>query len=695
MSRRKRRIRKALLLCTIPVVVLTAFVVWTRSSTEAPYVAGEETEGITRTLDREGSQSDCPFRFTDVTDESGIDFVHFPFRRTSQLPEDVGSGAAWADYDGDGQIDLFLVNIAGPIGTPAEELTASRATDRLYRNRGGGTFEDVTEIAGLGAAHIGNGASWGDYDADGDPDLVVTSWGENVLWENDGDGTFTDVTAKAGIGGHGFWTGASWSDFDLDGDLDLYICGYVEYEPEDPETIEASAGDSDFPFTLNPSSWPPHPNRLYVNQGNGTFVERAQAAGVQPEAGKSLGAVWADFDSDGYPDLYIANDVSDNVMYRNRGDGTFEDLSYEAVVADYRGAMGLAVADWDGDLDLDLFVTHWIAQENALYSNLLTDLAGMPGESMMMFRDEADRFGLGQIALDLIGWGTSFADLDNDGRPDLFVANGSTFQDRSNPALLLPMNPHLYWNKGREEGFFEVGEDAGIRTDPPGVGRGAAFCDYDSDGDLDILICRHGGRARLLRNDSNGGHWVSLSLRAKTGHPSGLGARITAHAGGKAFLRIAGLGPSYLSQDASDVLIGLGTATKIDSLEIVWPGGSRDLWQDLDVDGATLLEEGIRPRHPWKRISSADRMDKDERSGDEIRRFWSMKRRADALLRGGSWAEAAAAYGELLATDPDHEDALYSRGNCLYELGEFTDASGRRVMRSAGPTRSILRRAVL
>lgn len=674
MSRRKSRIRKAVLFCSIPVIVLTAIVFWARSSNEAPYVAGQETEGITRTLDREDDLTDCPFRFTDVTEESGIDFLHFPFRRTSQLPEDMGSGVAWADFDGDGNSDLFLVNIAGPIGTPAEELAASKATDRLYRNLGGGKFEDVTEAAGVGAVHIGNGASWGDYDADGDPDLIVTSWGQNILWENNGDGTFTDVTAKAGISGHGFWTGASWADFDLDGDLDLYICGYVEYEREDLETTKINEGNSDFPFTLNPSSWPPHSNRLYVNQGDGTFAERAQAAGVQADVGKSLGAVWADFDSDDYPDLYVANDVSDNVMYRNRGDGTFEDWSYEAVVADYRGAMGLAVADWDGDLDLDLFITHWIAQENALYSNLLTDLSDMEGESMMMFRDEADRFGLGQIALDLIGWGTSFADLDNDGRPDLFVANGSTFQDRSDPSRLLPMHPHLYWNKGREDGFFEVGEEAGMRTDPPGVGRGAAFCDYDLDGDLDLLICRHGGRARLLRNDSNGGNWVSYRLRAKTGHPSGLGARITAHAGEKALLRVAGLGPSYLSQDASDVLIGLGQATKIDSLEIVWPGGGRDLWRDLDVNGASLLEEGKEPQHPWKRISSVDRNDDCERSAEEIRRFWSLKREADAFLREQLWADAAAIYAELLEINPDHEDALYSQGNCLYELGKFSDA---------------------
>jgi Flp pilus assembly protein TadD len=675
-----------------------AWVIYQRSANDAPYVAGEETEGITRSLDRDLRASSSGFRFTDVTESAGIRFHHFPFRRTHQLPEDMGSGAAWGDYDGDGLPDLFLVNFAAPVGASDDELARSAATDRLFRNRGDGTFGDVTSSAGLGKPHRGMGAAWGDYDADGNLDLFVTSWGENLLWRNRGDGTFEDVTGSAGLGGEGFWAGATWSDFDLDGDLDLYVCGYVEYVPEDPDSPAPATGDPAFPFTLNPSSYSPHPNRLHVNRGDGTFEERAEAAGVLGESGRSLSAAWVDLDEDGWADLYVANDVSDNALYRSLGDGSFTNVSYEAIVADYRGAMGIAVGDWDGDLDFDIFITHWIAQENALYSSLFGDFADQEGWRLM-FVDEADRVGLGQIAIDMIGWGTSFVDLDNDGLLDLFVANGSTFQERSDPDLLVPMPPHLYWNRGATEGFFEVGEEAGIRTDPPTVDRGAAFADYDADGDLDLVICRHGGPARLLRNDSRTGSHVSLRLRGESGHPSGRGARIVAHAGGRSHLRSAGGGPSYLSQDAPDVHVGLGDASRIDSLEVRWPGGRRDVWHDLEVGRSWILTEGgearaldhfDRPGGPssaddgprgfeGRRVSDvSDRAIVADMSTtlsrEETLRFWAMKRQVDPLVLDGRWEESIAILEEMTRIDPRHEDTRYALGNCHLELGQYSEA---------------------
>jgi tetratricopeptide (TPR) repeat protein len=488
-------------------------------------------------------------------------------------------------------------------------------------------------------------------------DEMAKSAATDRLFRNRGDGTFADVTERAGLLGEGFWAGADWGDFDLDGDPDLYVCGYVQYEAEDPAALAKTVGESDFPFTLNPSSWPPHANRLWVNRGDGTFEDRAAAAGVAAEQGKSLGAAWSDFDGDGLLDLYVANDVSDNAMYRNRGDGTFEDVSYEALVADYRGAMGIAVGDWDGDLDLDLFITHWIAQENALYSSLLTDLEGGEDDGKLMFLDDADRVGLGQVALDLIGWGTGFVDLDRDGRLELFVANGSTFQDRDDPSRLVPMNPHLFWNRGPDEGFFEVGESAGLRTDPPGVGRGAAFCDWDADGDLDLLICRHGDRARLLRNDSEGGRGVTFRLK------NGSGARLVAHAGDRAFLREVGGGPSYLSQHGPEVVVGVGEATQVDSVVVDWPGGPREVWRELAVDRSWALARG-EPA-----VASAGKM-----SRDDIRRFWELKREADGLLLASRWEEASAVLEQLLALDPRHEDSLYNLGNCRLEQGNFDEA---------------------
>ncbi|MBW2698022.1 MAG: VCBS repeat-containing protein, partial [Deltaproteobacteria bacterium] len=399
MSRRRDLIRKTLILCSLPVLLVAAIMAIMQWDRDDRYVAGQEEEGITRSLDRSLDQPSSGLRFTEVSEQVGIRFEHFPFQRTSQLPEDMGPGGAWGDYDGDGLPDLFLVNFAAPLGVADERMAASPATDRLYRNRGNGTFEDVTESAGVGAAHRGIGASFGDYDADGDDDLFVTSWGSNILWENQGDGTFRDVTARTGLDAEGFWTGASWADFDLDGDLDLYVCGYVNYVPEEPSTDSMQVGNAENPFTINPSSYPPRPNHLYVNRGDGTFEERAADAGVRGETGRSLAAAWADFDGDGLPDLYVANDVSDNAMFRNRGDGTFEDVSYEALVADYRSSMGIAVGDWDGNLDLDLFLTHWIAQENALFSNRTSTSQADGSKGRLQFRDDADRVGLGQIAL--------------------------------------------------------------------------------------------------------------------------------------------------------------------------------------------------------------------------------------------------------------------------------------------------------
>jgi tetratricopeptide (TPR) repeat protein len=667
MSKRIRLIWKTLILCSIPVVLIAVVFIVKQQSQDAPYVAGEEQEGITRSLDRSLEQS-SGLRFTDVAEEAGLRFDHFPFHRTSQLPEDMGSGLAWGDYDADGFPDLFVVNFAAPVGVPDEEMAASDAIDRLFR----------TERAGVGSAHRGMGAGWGDYDSDGDLDLVVTSWGENILWENQGDGTFLDVTSRAGLQGEQFWAGASWGDFDVDGDLDLYICGYVDYTPEKPGSAATMTGEADFPFTLNPSSYPSIANRLHVNQGDGTFLEQAEAVGVLGEKGRSLGGAWADFDTDGLPDLYISNDVSDNNLFHNRGE-----------VADYRGSMGIAIGDWDADLDLDLFVTHWMAQENALYSNMASDLVDDESRDDLVFGDDADQVGLGQIALDLIGWGAVFADFDNDGWLDLFVANGSTFQKREDPRQLREMDPNLYWNRGAGKGYYEVGEEAGIRTQPPGGGRGVAVADYDLDGDLDLAVLRFGGRMRLLRNDSPGGNWVAFRLEATSGHSSGLGARITVHAGGRGFLREAGAGASYLSQSDPEVLVGLGQAARIDSVEIVWPRGGRDVWTDLGTNRRWTLKEGSKPEPlelatGFPETTSRRTSDVHEHAvvsdlsskltREEKLRFWELNKKAARLFGDGDWAAAAEVLDEMSGLDPSHEDAYYYRGNCLLELGQYEDA---------------------
>ena len=651
------------MLGSIPVLLVAGFLLGSRLRERATYVPDQSAEGITSALDRSGGGAESGLLFTDVTAEVGIDFNHFPHERTSQIPEDMGPGAAWGDYDGDGFPDLFLVNFAAPIGTPPAELEASGDTDRLYRNRGDGTFEDVTLAAGVGRAHYGMGAAWGDYDADGDLDLIVTSWGDIVLWENRGDGTFTDVSLQAGVRGRGFWTGASWADYDQDGDLDLYVVGYVQYEPE-AAGLEADGNrDADFPFTLNPSSYPAEPNRLFVNRGDGTFIDLAESAGVRDPEGKGMSAAWVDLDQDGWLDLYVANDVSDNRLYRNRGDGSFEDVSYSALVADYRGAMGIAVGDWDGDLDQDLFITHWIAQENALYTSMLSDLEGSGVEGTLNFGDDSDRLGLGQISLDVIGWATSFSDFDNDGWLDLWVANGSTMQDRKDRSRLVPMDLHLYWNRGGADGFFEVGEAAGFRVEPPGVGRGGAVADYDQDGDLDVLVMHVGGPAKLFRNDSQTGRWIGFSVEASSGHPSAIGARVIAFTGDRGFLREVGVGPSYLSQNDAEVRIGLGSAQRVDSVVVTWPGGHREVWRDLASDRRYLLREGEPPSRLAGRLTR-----------EETRRFWELDRTVRRAYNEGRWAEAVQGLEQMLSLNPDHEDSLYDLGNALLEMRRYDEA---------------------
>jgi hypothetical protein len=560
------------------------------------YRPGEAVAGLTATLARTLPPDHPRVTFTDVTAQAGIAFRHFSGTRSSQLPEDMGSGAAWGDYNRDGWPDLYVVNSAGPITLSPAAIAASPARSALYRNDGDGTFTDVTDEAGVAFRGLGMGAAWGDADNDGWPDLFVTVYGENVFYRNNGDGSFSERTSAAGLGGYrGFWTGAAWGDYDRDGHLDLYVTGYVQVRLL-PDTAVTLHYDIEEPASINPSTFPPERNLLYHNDGNGTFREVASAAGVANPEGKGLAAAWADFDADGWLDLYVANDVSDNVLYRNRGDGTFADLSHAAHVADYRGAMGIAVGDWDGDLDLDMVITHWIAQENALYVNRLSELhalRGAPARPPLQFMDEADRYGLGQIALDYIGWGTAFLDYDNDGRLDLFVVNGSTFQQRDQPQLLVPMVDQLFWNRSNEEGFFDVSAVSGAYFQRPLVGRGAAFADYDGDGDVDAFIVNNGGPAVLLRNeDGNSRPWLEVAVEGRHCNRSGIGTTLRLVAGGRSQIRQVGAQPSYLSQNSLVEHFGLGTAALVDTLEIVWPAGERQVLTGVGRNQRVHVVEG-------------------------------------------------------------------------------------------------------
>jgi len=542
-----------------------------------------------------------------------LPFVHFPGRRTHRLPEDMGSGVALVDLDGDGDLDLFLVN-NGPLGTPPP-------ASACLRNDGKGNFEPVE---GAWPALHGNGVAAADYDADGDLDLYVTGYGRNVLLRNDGGLRFTDVTAEAGVAGAGFSTGACWGDADGDGDLDLYVCRYVEFDESLAPSTSHRRGAS-LPPTLNPSGFPPVANLLFLQEEDGRFVESAERLGVANPDGKGLGALFVDFDGDGKLDLYVANDVTDNVMYRGLGGGRYKDVSHASGTADWRGAMGLAVGDPDNDGDIDMFVTHWKPEENALYAQ----------ESPMLFRDDSRRTYLGPPGRGLVGWACGFVDFDADGRPDLYVVNGSTFERPDATHLLVPMPGMLFWNGG--DRFYDLAPRSSGGWGDQHVGRGATHGDVDGDGDIDLIMMRLGSAPLLFRNESGGqGNCLKIDVFGASPNVFAQGATVTVHAGGRAQVQVVGANVSYLSSGPHRLWFGIGKATHADRITVRFPSGR-------------TVER--------KRVSAARTIEMEEYDSRGLGRQMDAAR--DALATG-SLAEAQKVLREIVRLDPRHKTALYS-----------------------------------
>ena len=544
------------------------------------------------------AQGPNPVTFTDVTEAAGIRFVHSHGDRTSLLPEDMGSGAGFADYDNDGDLDLYVVNNPGPLNA---KVTKASAGNTLYLNSGNGTFVDVTEKAGVGDKGYGMGCVFGDYDNDGDLDLYVTNYGPNVLYRNNGDGTFTDVTEKAGVGEARWGAGAAFGDYDKDGFLDLFVPNYVEYDLNklDAAKEESQQYGQNVPSALNPYLFDGQENVLYRNNGDGTFTDVTAKLGMAGHNGRSLQAIFTDFDLDGDLDLYVANDLTPNFLYRNNGDGTFTDVSGESWAADFRGSMGLTTGDYDGDEDLDLFISHWIDQENALYSNLwkeesrLTSASGDKGTVRPIHLvDESYSASLGEESLDYVGWGTDLFDYDNDGDLDIFVANGHTFQHLDKPQQLIAQKDQLFRYDG--EGIFtDATQSAGIAALPLRVGRGVAFGDYDNDGDVDVFIVNNHSRAILLRNDGgNRSNWLQVKLIGTTGNRDGVGAKIRLKAGNLVLLREVNAGSSYLSFNSLIAEFGLGQHTTIDWLEVTWLGGVTEKFTNVQINQRIVITEG-------------------------------------------------------------------------------------------------------
>jgi hypothetical protein len=520
-------------------------------------------------------------QFRDVTEQAGIHFVHNngAFGK-KYLPETMGSGVAFIDYDNDGWPDIFLVN-----GMDWPGHFRKHSTPKLYHNNHDGTFTDVTRKAGLGIEVYGMGVAVGDYDNDGYDDLFVTAYGQNHLFHNNGNGTFTDVTQKAGLEGpHEFSTSAAWVDYDRDGHLDLVVANYVQWTPEADLYCTLDGKNKSY---CQPESYKGAAVRLWHNRGNGTFEDVTQRAGLGDATSKTLGVAVLDYDNDGWPDLLFSNDTQPNKLYRNNGNGTFSEKAVLAGVAFSeegvaRAGMGVDASDYDHSGYPSVLITNFSNQMVSLYHN----------EGKGLFIDEARRSGIGSSTLLTLGFGCFFFDYDLDGWPDVFIANGHIDADiqRVQANVTYAMPPHLFRNVGKGK-FQEVTTSMGSAFASPRVGRGAAYADINNDGRMDLLLSTNGGPVYLFRNEAQGvgpsNRSVRLKLIGTKSNRDGIGALVKLTAGSETQTKMLRSGSSYLSASELVLTFGLGRHDKAESIEIHWPSGQLDRLSAVPA-GATL-----------------------------------------------------------------------------------------------------------
>jgi enediyne biosynthesis protein E4 len=560
----------------------------TPQASPAPVRAGRaysEGETTTRPPASLGPTGQSPVTFTDITARAGITFRHAA-SPTSQkyLLETMGGGVALFDYDNDNRLDIFFTNGAAlrdpmpPSAMP--DKSDARFWNRLYHQKADGTFEDVTERAGVRGAGYSMGAATGDYDADGYVDLYVTAYGGNILYRNNGNGTFSDVTARAGVAGTGWSTSAGWLDYDRDGRLDLFVARYMEWNFQ-TGALHCGGLQPGQRAYCHPDNFRGATNLLFRQKSDGTFEEVSVRAGVADPNGKGLGVTFADFDGDGWTDIFVANDSVPQSLYRNKGDGTFEDTALLAGVGyDENGktfaGMGVDAADYDNDGHPDVIATALSNETYPLFRN--------NGDSTFTYTTNTT--GVGQITLLYTGWGTRFADFDNDGLRDIFVAQGHVLDniERTSSYLRYRQTPLLMRNTGR--GFVNVSATAGAAFNVPLTARGAACGDLDNDGDTDIVIGVTDGSPVILRNDGTRNHWIGLSLTgAARSNRNGAGSRvIVTDASGRRQVFDASTANSYLSASDARIIVGLGTASGVRSIEIRWPSGQTQMINDPAID---------------------------------------------------------------------------------------------------------------
>ena len=523
--------------------------------------------------------AETTLRFTDQTQAAGIHFKHTNgISKQKYLPETMGAGGLFFDYDNDGHLDIYLVN-SGILNRDAQSPRHVNHSNLLYRNDGDGMFVDVTAEAGLQQNHgYGMGCLAADYDNDGDADLYLTNFGKNQLYRNNGDGTFTDVTSHAGVGDGSWSVSASFGDFNLDGYLDLYVANYLDYQLE---TAHACFLEGVHIY-CGPHEYPGARDTLYRNNGNGTFTD-VTARSELHNVGKGLGTLFTDYNSDGYPDIFVANDAVPDFLYRNNGDGTFTDVAVTAGVA-YNSegrataSMGIAAADYDNDELPDLFVTNFSLEINSLFHN---DSDGF--YTMTTFET-----GLADPSFSQLGFGTQFLDADNDGTLELFVANGHVWDNVSKitPSLSYKQQCQIFGNIGTGQ-YRDLSESAGTFFKRPVVGRGVAVGDYNNDGAVDILVTCCGEVPALLRNDSQAdprrNNWVKIRLVGTESNRDGIGAKVWVQTNKNTQFKEATCGGSYASGSALTLHFGIGTQEMIQSIKVKWQSGRN---QTVDFSNA-------------------------------------------------------------------------------------------------------------
>ncbi|MGA9671814.1 MAG: CRTAC1 family protein [Terracidiphilus sp.] len=514
-------------------------------------------------------------RFEDASDKSGINFTHsFGSRQLGSLLEGTGAGCVWFDYNNSGWPSLYVAN-GRPLDDsmhpyPLKEKPATPPHNHLYRNDGNGRFTDVTEKAGLNPDMYSDAVAAADYDNDGNEDLLVTGYGKVILYHNDGNGHFTDMTEKAGIKVDGWAISSTWLDYDKDGCADLFVGRYVKFDPK----YRAFYAPTNYP---GPLDYEGETNQLFHNNCNGTFTDVSEKSGISGFVGRTMGVTAADFDNDGWDDIYVANDRTENFLFHNKHDGTFEEIGGDTGTAfgqngESTSSMGPVFADLEGRGMLDLWVT------DGHYNRLLHNTG------KMTFEDIGAGTGVSQVNAQYVSWGTGVYDFDNDGQLDILIFHGGLIH-------LIPQEHTLFRGIGNGK-FADVSRDAGPVLSERTTARGACFADYDNDGKVDAFVVNLGGKGTLVHNVSTDtGHWIAVKLVGTKSNRDGIGARIEVDAAGKRWTaeRVAGSG--YLSQDDGRLHFGLGAAAKVDKLIVHWPSGREQTLEKLGVDRVLTVEE--------------------------------------------------------------------------------------------------------